>query len=395
MDKKTVLVAFGGASPEHEVSVLTAMQAMAALNEQSNYQLKPLYISKTGRWLTGDALLDLKEFENLKSLEEKCIPCFFSQNDLGQGVLQEGRGSLFSRTKSTPVYTVLIAFHGSTGENGAFQGLCETFNIPYTGSGVIASAVGMDKVTAKSLCRAHGLPVVDGVDFFEEEWVSDSYSILSSIKKLGTPVIVKPVNLGSSIGVRITQDEAGLEDAVETGFRYDAHILVEKVISPLTEINCSVLGTAQTHEVSVCERPMGKEELLSFQDKYQQEEGGKGMASADRVIPADISDTLAKQIQQTASQVFRLFSCSGLARLDFLVHTGTGKFYFNEINTIPGSFSFYLWEESGLDFSGLMNRLIELAVQQHREKNGRILSYETNLLSQKAVKGLKGLKGSK
>lgn len=394
MDKKIILVAFGGASPEHEVSVLTAMQAMAALDE-SQYEIKPLYITKSGRWLTGEILSDLEQYQDLKKLEDRATPCAFAQNELGQPVLQETKSGYFGRAKTYPVYAVLTAFHGSAGENGAFQGVCETYNIPCTGSGVMGSAVGMNKVAAKTICRAHNIPVVEEVNFYETDWVENEEPIISSIENLGFPVIVKPVHLGSSIGVEIAQDRDTLQKAVETAFRYDAHLLVEKVISPLIEINCSVLGTAQKNRVSVCERPLGKEELLSFQDKYQREEGSKGMASADRIIPADISEELAKSIQKASSNIFRLLSCSGLARLDFLVDGNTDQFYFNEINTIPGSFSFYLWKESNLPFRELLQELIDIAIQQHQEKNGRVLSYKTNLLSQKAVKGIKGLKGTK
>lgn len=394
MDKKIILVAFGGASPEHEVSVLTAMQAIAAL-EESPHRIKPLYITKSGRWLTGEALLDLEQYQDLKKLEDKSVPCTFAQNELGQPVLQENKSGYFGRAKTYPVYAVLTAFHGSGGENGAFQGVCETYNIPCTGSGVMGSAVGMNKVTAKAICRAHNIPVVEGVDFYESDWVESENRIISSIEELEYPVIVKPVHLGSSIGVKIVHDLEALETAIETAFRYDAHLVVEKVISPLLEINCSVIGTPQNNRPSVCERPLGKEELLSFQDKYQREEGSKGMASADRVIPADISKELSKSIQKASCDIFRLLSCSGLARLDFLVDSNSGQFYFNEINTIPGSFSFYLWKESNLSFRNLLQELIDIAIQEHQEKNGRVLSYKTNLLSQKAVKGIKGLKGTK
>ncbi|MEX1270755.1 MAG: D-alanine--D-alanine ligase [Balneolaceae bacterium] len=394
MDKKTVLVAFGGASPEHEVSVLTAMQAIAAL-EESPWKIEPLYITKSGRWLTGNHLLDLEQYQDLKKLENRSTPCAFAQNELGQPVLREVKNGYFSRAKSIPVFAVLTAFHGASGENGAFQGVCETFNIPCTGSGVMGSAVGMNKVTAKSVCKAHKIPVVEGVDFYETDWVADEAAIISSIENLEYPVIVKPVHLGSSIGVKIVNDHNELKTAIETAFRYDAHLLVEKAISPLTEINCSILGTAQKNRASVCERPLGKEELLSFQDKYEREEGSKGMASADRVIPADISKDLSAAIQKTSSDIFRILSCSGLARLDFLVNKNTQEYFFNEINTIPGSFSFYLWKESGISFRKLLEELIDIALQEHQEKNGRILSYETNLLSKKAVRGIKGLKGVK
>ena len=394
MDKKTILVAFGGASPEHEVSVLTAHQAISALDEY-RYRILPLYITKSGRWFTGEALLDLKKFENLKSLEKATVPCTFIKNEYGQTLLQELSSSIFSKKKTYKPDIVLTAFHGSGGENGAFQGVCETYNLPYTGSGIMGSAVGMDKVTAKKLCMAEDIPVVDSVDFYEADWTSNESGIIKNIESLEYPVIVKPVHLGSSIGVKVARDSDSLITAIEEAFRYDAHLLVEKVISPLLEINCSVLGTSQNNKTSVCERPLGKEELLSFSDKYMSEEGAKGMASADRKIPADIPDDLAESIQSASQKIFTLLGCSGLARLDFLVDANSNQYYFNEINTIPGSFSFYLWKESDISFSELLDELIEIGFEEHQQKNRRVQSYETNLLSQKAVKGIKGLKNSK
>ena len=392
--EKNLIVAFGGASPEHEVSVLTAMQAISAL-ESSPYNIHPLYIAKNGKWFTGDYLLDLKHYEDLDKLTQQAVPCHFTHNELGQTVLSEVKTGFFAKNEDHIIYAVLTAFHGAAGENGSFQGVCETYNIPYTGSGVMGSAVGMDKVTAKALCKSAGVPVVEGVDFFETEWVGEQDSILDKIEQLNYPVIVKPVHLGSSIGVKVCPDKDALIEAVEIAFRFDEHLMVEKAISPLTEINCSVMGSAQNCRASVCERPMGTEELLSFKDKYMRDDAAKGMASADRVIPADIPDTLASSIQETSKKVFRLFNCSGLARLDFLVESNSEKFYFNEINTIPGSFSFYLWKESGIEFDHLLQELIKIAVSTHHKKNGRVLTYETNLLSQKAVKGMKGLKGNK
>lgn len=394
MNDKTLLVAFGGISPEHEVSVITAHQAIAAL-EESTYQITPLYITKNGRWMTGENLLDLKNFEDLNKLEDNCTPCSFAQNELGQPVLLEQKSGFFSKQKSTPIYAVLNAFHGSTGENGSFQGACEMFNIPCTGSGVMASAIGMDKVMAKNICRSHEIPVAGGVDFVEKNWIDDQKSIVNEIESLEYPVIVKPVHLGSSIGVEVVKDQEALILAVESAFKYDDHLLVEKVVTPLMEINCSVLGSSREQRTSVCERPLGKEELLSFQDKYMNDQEAKGMASADREIPANIPNDLTSAIQKTSIEVFKLLSCSGLARLDFLVNEKTHQYYFNEINTIPGSFSFYLWKESDITFKDLLLELVDIAVEDQNQKARRIQSYDTNLLSQKAVKGIKGLKTNK
>lgn len=395
MQKKSVLIAFGGVSPEHEVSVLTAMQAFAAL-ENSSFQTVPLYISKSGKWFTGDYLLQLEHYKNLDKIVNKGTPCTFTHNTFGQPVLRELTSGLFQKPASYPVHAVLVAFHGSYGENGSFQGICETLNIPYTGSGVLTSSIGMDKVLSKALCKANGIPVVDGLDFTESDWETDSDHLLSNIEKTGYPVVVKPVHLGSSIGVNFADDRQMLVEAVELAFRYDEQVLVEKAISPLMEINCSVLGSPGDYKTSVCERPVSQKEHLSFQDKYQSDSGeGKGMASADRIIPADISKDLTEEIQNTSKKVFRILHGTGIARLDFLVNSDTNEIYFNEINTIPGSFSFYLWEESGINFGQLLHTLIDLAVKQHKIKNGRAQSYDTNLLNQKAVSGIKGLKGKK
>ncbi|HKK25253.1 MAG TPA: hypothetical protein VJ941_06465, partial [Gracilimonas sp.] len=210
------------------------------------------------------------------------------------------------------------------------------------------------------------------------------------------PLIVKPVSLGSSIGVAIANNRDELTEAVETAFRYDAHLLIEEAVNPLMEINCSVIGTPDDCKPSVCERPLGQTETLSFEDKYQSGDGAeKGMASADREIPAKISDALTKKIQDLSVKTFSALGASGLARLDFLVNSNTEEVYFNEINTIPGSFSFYLWEKSDMNFTQLMDELIRIALKQHQGKNGRVRSYDTNLLSEKALKGLKGLKGTK
>lgn len=393
---KNILVAFGGVSPEHEVSVLSAMQAISALKD-TDYSLIPLYITKSGKWLTGEYLLELEHYQNLEELQKQAIPCTFSHNEMGKPVLLETeKRGIFSSRQSHTIYAVLPAFHGSEGENGAFQGTCDMYNLPFAGSGVLASSLGMDKVKAKELCRAHNIPVVKSVDFFESQWEENQDHLIGQIESLGYPLIVKPVNLGSSIGVQRAEDPDSLINAVETAFRYDANLLVEKAISPLMEINCAVLGDPEEAQASVCERPLGKEETLSFEDKYQSDDGGgKGMASADRVIPADISDELTETIREMALTIFKTFRAAGVARLDFLVNADTGQVFFNEINTIPGSFSFYLWEESDISIKKLMLELIAIARRQHQRKIGRVRSYETNLLSQKAVEGIKGLKNKK
>lgn len=387
-----LVVAFGGVSPEHEVSVLTAMQVMSTLLD-SKYTILPLYISKSGQWLTGDILKDLKQYGDLDSLIQQASPCYFNRNPLGRVVLEYAKKGLFSKPIQKPVYAIVVSFHGGVGENGSFQGICEQYNLPYTGSGVLASSLGMNKVKAKQLCEANHIPVTSSLNFYEEDWDCHNDTILKEVEQLGYPVIVKPSSLGSSIGVKKVESQSALIRAVETAFRYDAQILIEEAVTPLIEINCAVLGTPESSISSVCERPLGSNEALSFADKYQR--GGaaeKGMASADRVIPADISEELNQNIRALSKQIFRIFQATGVARIDYLVQKDTQKVYFNEINTIPGSFSYYLWEYSKLNFNDLLDQLIETAITVHQQKNGRILHYETNLLNDKAATGLKGSK---
>lgn len=396
MIEKNLVVAFGGSSPEHEVSVLTAIQVLSAL-EDTSYNLIPLYITKSGRWLSGEALKDLGNYEDISALEKQANSCAFVKDEIGRTILKDQSSTgLFSKPKAVPVYAVVCAFHGSEGENGAFQGVCEMFNIPFTGSGVLGSSVGMDKVKAKQLCEANGIPVTASLDFYESDWAAHQETILQEAELLGFPLIVKPTNLGSSIGVARAENKDELIEAIETAFRYDAHLLVEVAVHPLMEINCSVLGTAESCKASVCERPIGNSETLSFEDKYQSGGGSdKGMASADRVIPADISPELTETIRSMAVHTFKTFDAGGVARLDFLINADTKEVYFNEINTIPGSFSFYLWDKSDLSFTQLLEEMIQIGLKKHQAKNGRIRSYDTNLLSEKAAKGIKGLKGIK
>ncbi|MEX1010994.1 MAG: D-alanine--D-alanine ligase [Balneolaceae bacterium] len=395
MHPQTLVIAFGGISPEHEVSVLTAMQAAAALKETQR-QLIALYITKSGNWLTGDHLLELESYRDASALEKESVPCTFSRDAGGSSILLETGSSRFKKSRQWRIDAVLAAFHGSEGENGSFQGACDLFDIPCTGSGVFASAAGMDKVAAKRICREAGLPVVEGADFREKEWVENRDAILKQAESIGYPLVIKPVHLGSSIGVARASNREEFLKAAESAFRYDDHLMAERAVEPLMEVNCSVLGRPGDSRASVCERPVGAEELLSFRDKYESEKGrGKGMASAERIIPADIPGELSESIQQTSIDIFNTLSASGVARLDFLVHAESHEYWFNEINTIPGSFSFYLWEASGLPFRELLEELIDTALEIHRQKRGRVRHYETNLLSEKAVTGLKGLKGAK
>lgn len=404
-------VVFGGVAPEHEVSVISALQAAAAL-DRDRYRPVPIYIAKDGTWYTGDALLDINRFRELDELLEEALPVALAPASHGQVELIENReASTMQRLARPPKrYTVdvmLLGLHGGAGENGGVQGLCETMNVPYTSAGIFGSALGMDKVMSKRVCQEVGIPVVDFVAFHEDEWAYQEEEGLDQCEEvLDYPVIVKPARCGSSIGIGRAGNRSELDAAIENAFRYDDKVVVEHAVQELREINCSVLGDAHEATPSVLEEPMpsDEDEVLTFQDKYMREDGEEakegggakttesapeGMASLDRIVPARLSDERTETIQEMAVRIFHLFECAGVVRIDFMIDEATDQLYFNEINTIPGSFSFYLWEPSGVPFDELVDRLVQIARRRHREHNGRVQTYDVNLLAEKSLQGLK------
>ena len=409
-DSVNVGVALGGVAPEHEVSIISALQAAAAL-DRDRYTPVPLYIAKDGTWYTGPPLLNVDRYTDLDALLDAATPVALRPTPHGHLELIEARDAgAFERFAHPPrrrrVDVMLLGLHGGAGEDGGLQGLCETFNVPYTSTGVFGSALGMDKVMSKRVCEQAGIPVVDFVAFREDEWAYREEAGLDRCEaEIGYPVVVKPARCGSSIGIARADTRAELDAAVEDAFRYDDKVIVERAVDPMREINCSVLGDAHEATPSVLEepKPSDDDEVLTFQDKYMREDGEdakgggaktaadgpEGMASLDRIVPAPLSDERTEHIQDLAVRLFHLFECAGVVRIDFMIDEETDQLYFNEINTIPGSFSFYLWEPSGVPFDELVGRLVEIARRRHREHNGRVRTYDVNLLSQKSLEGLK------
>lgn len=412
----TVGLFFGGVSPEHEVSVISTLQAAHALRASGRHTLVPVYVGKDGRWFTGEALLDPAHFTDLDALLGRARRV--TLEPAGTGVLhlvEAGTGGLYARPARHRLDVAFLGFHGGSGENGAFQGLFETFGVPYTGSGVFGSALGMDKVLSKIVCRDQGIPVVDWFALRERDWAGHEDDHLDRIEAaLGLPVVVKPARLGSSIGISKADTRTELDAAIEEALRYDEKVVVERAVQGLREVNVSVLGDPNEAIPSVIEEPVRSkgETLLTFEEKYMRgggagakgkgprvnrgtkaRAGASGMASLDRLIPAPLSEERTAEIRALAVKIFRLFECAGVARLDFMIEEATDRVFFNEINTIPGSFSFYLWEPTGVPFPDLVERMVEIAVERHRDAQSHVTSFSINLLSQKSLSGLKGAKG--
>lgn len=393
--KINLLVLFGGRSVEHEVSVISGVQAMASLSREK-YEVIPLYITKQNLFYTGDALFDIENYKDTDALIAKCqrvIPV----KRADETVIEHYPAKKLGNNTVARIDAALPVVHGTNVEDGALQGFLQTLGVPYAGCDVISSAVGMDKYVMKTVLHDAGIPVLPGVCFHTKDYFRDPGDILDKSElEIGYPVIVKPVNLGSSVGIKVASCRSDLADAIENAAMYSQRILLEHAIANLREINCSVLGDYVTARASLLEEPITSGEILSYDDKYK---GGaknsEGMSGASRRIPAELSAEDTEYIKNLAVKTFRALNCSGVSRIDFMIDSDSGKIYVNEINTIPGSLSFYLWEGAGVSYPELLDELIDLALKREREREGLSFSYDTNLLSENSLKGLKGAKGAK
>ena len=392
--KTRVAVLFGGNSVEHEVSVISAIQAIMSM-DTDKYEITPVYIAKNGEMYIGDTVGNIDAYKNIDKLikESKRIIWVKEGNSV---FLVPYPVKAFSSKQRVEVDVAFPIVHGTNVEDGTLQGYLKTIGIPFVGCDVTASAVGMDKYIMKTVLKDNDIPVLDGALYGIGEF-KDVDSLLDKIEnRFGYPVIVKPVNSGSSVGIGVAKDRAELEKRVEEAFMFARKIIVEHAILKLREINCSVLGDDEEAIASVCEEPMHTEEILSYEDKYvnNAKGGSKGMASVARQIPANITDELRTRIEELSVKAFQCLGCNGVARIDYMIDEENGELYFNEINTIPGSLSFYLWEPKGVSYKELLDRMIKLALKRSREEEQITFAFDTNILNQTSF-GSKGSKGGK
>lgn len=392
--KTNIGVFFGGRSTEHEISVISASQAMHAI-DRNHYDVTPVYIAKNGQWYTGEALLDVANYRDMKALLEKCTPVHMNTT-FGDYNLYLNKKKMFGSDVVAHLDVVIPVLHGSNGEDGTFEGILDSIGIPYAGCDTLASANGMDKITMKMILKCCGVPVVDFVWFTDKEWFANSERIIDRIEsEIGYPVIVKPANLGSSVGIGRASDRERLKSCIADACGYSSRIIVEHMVDNLKEINCSVLGDCDDYQTSVCEEPIKSGEILSYEDKYMGgSKGAKGMQASQKRIPADLPQAVSDRIRFLAGETFRVLSCHGVSRVDVIMDNDNGEIYVNEINTIPGSLSFYLWEATGIRFDELMDRLVKLALKRARERDRKTVTYDRNIFSLGGgVKG--GVKGVK
>ncbi len=390
--KIKVGVIFGGESVEHEVSIISAIQAMKNMNEEK-YEVVPIYIAKDQVWYTGNMLREIDVYRDLDLLKRFSKKVVLTKKD-GEFVLMKTNGVF--RKEITTLDVVLPIVHGHGVEDGSLQGYLETLKIPYVGSNVLGSALGQDKVIMKQVMMEEGIPCVNYVWFYDIEYQLNSEEILKKIKKLGYPVVVKPATLGSSVGITVVKKEEELDEAINEAITYDTKIIVEEAVQNLVEVNASVIGNYEVQDVSVLEEVMGVDEFLSYRDKYlggAKKSGSKGMVSTNRIVPARLDDKMTEEVKELAKKVFKTLNFNGVCRIDFLIDKKKKKVYVNEPNTIPGSLSYYLWEKCEKPYKDLLDEIISLGLRRYKAESKKVRSFETNILSNfGGTKGLKGIK---
>ena len=384
---------FGGKSVEHEVSVISGIQAYLAMDTEK-YDVFPVYLTKKNEMYVGDEIGVIESYKDIDGLLKKSQRVILVSD--GDKVRFAGYpAKKFGKNPEFDVDVIFPVVHGTNVEDGALQGYFKTLGIPFVGCDVTASAIGMDKYIMKAVLKENDVPVLDAKLYTMSDY-ADVDAMMESIEKnFGYPVIVKPVNLGSSVGISVAKDKVELSASIDDAFRYASKVLVEHAISNLREINCSVLGDENDAIASECEEPMHTKDILSYEDKYVSNakgSGSKGMASVARKIPAELSPEKREEVRALAVKSFRVLGCNGVSRIDFMIDEDTGKLYFNEINTSPGSLAFYLWEPVGIPYKELLDRMIQLALKRVRIEESLTFTFDTNILNNAGFGGAKGSK---
>ncbi|MCR4695145.1 MAG: D-alanine--D-alanine ligase [Pseudobutyrivibrio sp.] len=391
--KLKVAMIFGGKSVEHEVSVISGIQAILSM-DTDKYEVIPVYMTKKNEMYVGESIGDIEAYKDINGLLKKSQRVIMINN--GNNVqLVSYPLKKFGKNLEIDIDVAFPVVHGTNVEDGAFQGYLKTLGIPFVGCDVTASAVGMDKYIMKTILKEADVPILDAKVYTLSDY-SDMDSLVESVEKaIGYPAIIKPVNLGSSVGISVAHDRSELINSVDDAFRYATKVLVEHAISNLREINCSVLGDENEAIASECEEPLHTKDILSYEDKYVSNakgSGSKGMASVSRKIPADLSPEKREEVRDLAVRSFKALGCNGVSRIDFMIDEDNGKLYFNEINTIPGSLAFYLWEPVGVPYKELLDRMIQLALKRERQENNLTFTFDTNILNSASFGGSKGSK---
>ena len=385
---------YGGKSVEHEVSVISGIQALMNI-DTDKYETIPVYITKQNEFYVGDDIGKIEAYKDIDGLLSRSQKVVWV-NEGDKVVLSPYTKKMFGGMKDIEVDVAFPVVHGTNEEDGTLVGFLKTLGVPFVGCDVTSAAVGMDKYIQKCVLKDVDIPVLDCVCFHEDDYADIEKLLDIAESKVGYPAIIKPVNSGSSVGISMARNRQELTKSIDDAFTYASIVLVEHGIEKLKEINCSVLGDDSGAKASILEEPFHTKDILSYKDKYEsngaKSGGSKGMASVQRKIPADLPEETTKQIQEYAVRAFKALGCNGVVRIDFMIDESDGKLYFNEINTIPGSLSFYLWEPSGIPYKELLDQLIQLALKRARKFQNLTFTFDTNILNSASFGGAKGVK---
>lgn len=374
-------VVFGGMSVEHEVSIISALQMIENMNKL-NYNPITIYLSKNNDFYYHPDMTNIDYFKDSDLVIKDAKKILFNKRG-NKLELMELKNSRIRKLFDLDVIFLIV--HGTNCEDGTLSAYFELLDIPYVGSNIISSALNQNKWKMKQILSFNEIPVLPFYGFYENDYFRNEEKVIDECIKIGFPLIVKPASLGSSVGISKCLDKSSLKQAINTALQYDVEILAEKSIENLMELNISVLGDFNNQQASIVEKVIQTEEILSYEDKYLRgdKQNTKGIINTDRELPAKIDDSLQQRIENLAISSFKIMGGSGVSRVDFLYDCDEEKIYVNEINTIPGSLSFYLWKDCGIDYKALIEKLINLALVKYRMRNSKIFSYKTNILSLK------------
>jgi len=388
----TIGVFFGSRSPEHDVSIITGQLVVQGLKDLG-HNVVPVYIEKNGRWAVGEELGNIEFFK--KSDYEKELKKYEGFSILPD---PESQKLILRRSSklSTKEYKIDIAFpalHGQFGEDGTIQGLFEMMNVPYVGCDVVSSAITVDKVLTKVVYQRYNIPTVNFEYFFNSEWINNKETILEDINNnLTWPLIVKPARLGSSIGISKAKTAEELEFAIEVALHYDEKVIVEECVEELMDLTVAVLGN-NSPLASLIQESVYSKEFFSYEDKYL-EDGGAQLGNAEKklIIPASLDDETSQSIKDMAVEIYKIFGCSGTARVDFLYSKASKQFFANEINPLPGTLYHHLWQKSGIELKDLLSKLVDFAQEKHDKQEKLTHTFDSDILKQASKDKMK-LKG--
>lgn len=376
-------VIFGGKSVEHEISIISAIGAMANIND-NKYKVVPIYIDKNNDWYTGMHLKDIMHYRDIDLVKRYATKVSLVKR--GKSFILESQG--FFKKNICVIDIVMPIGHGAFLEDGSLQGYLNMLGVPYTGSNVLGSAIGQDKVIQKELLKQNNIPVCNYIWFYDYEYNKNKNEVLNKVKSLKYPLYVKPSSLGSSIGINIVKEEKELDKAIKEALKFDNKIIIEEQVKNVKEANISVLGNYEKQTVSEIEEINTNEEFYSFKEKYV--ENYSKTTEKTKKTKKIISKEMIEDMKEYAKKTFKVINASGVARIDFLLDDVNKKIYVNEINTIPGDLSSYLWLPKKVSFEELIEELIKIAIEKKKKNDSLTKAFPGNLLE-----GYDRVKGSK